>query len=177
MPPVDPTPEPHPGGELDAERILRSLADHEVEYVLVGGLAVQTHGHTRTTFDVDVIPRPAPDNLERLAEALRSMGATVLNPGSEDLEIHAAMLPRAMLWQFQTRHGQLDVLHEAPGAPPYEQLRSRALEVRLGELEVAVAGRDDLISMKRARGRPADLDDLAVLTQPDEGDGDDGAPG
>lgn len=165
-----------PTGELDAERILRSLADHGVDYVLVGGLAVQTHGHTRTTFDVDIIPSPDPENLTRLATALREMGATALNPGPEGLEIEAAMLPRAMLWQFRTRHGQLDLLHDAPGAAPYEQLKSRALLVSLGGLEVAVAGRDDLISMKRARGRPVDLDDLAVLTQLPAG-GDDGAPG
>jgi len=42
----------------------------------------------------------------------------------------------------------------------------RALEVRLGDLALAVAGRDDLISMKRASARPVDLDDLAALTEP-----------
>lgn len=157
-----------PADALDAERILRTLAGHGVDYVLVGGLAVQTHGHTRTTFDVDVLPRPEPGNLARLATALEEMEAEVLNPGSEDVEISAAMLPRATLWQFATRHGLLDVVHDAPGAPPYGELRSRALEVKLGDVEVAVAGRDDLISMKRARGRPEDLDDLAVLTEPDD---------
>lgn len=160
-----------PAGEgadaLDAERILRTLAEHEVDYVLVGGLAVQTHGHVRTTFDVDILPRPEPNNLAKLAGALREMDATILNPGAEGLEIDARMLPRAMLWQFATRFGQLDVLHDAPGAPRYEELRCRALEVTLGDLEIAVAGRDDLISMKRARGRPIDLDDLAVLTELD----------
>lgn len=153
---------------LDAERILRTLAQHGVEYVLVGGLAVQTHGGVRTTVDVDILPSPEPGNLARLAAALRALSARVLNPGGEALAIDAAMSPRATLWQFATRHGAVDVLHDAPGAPPYDQLRERALTVRLDDFDVAVAGRDDLIGMKRAAGRPADLEDIAVLTEPDE---------
>jgi hypothetical protein len=150
---------------LDAERILATLADCRVDYVIVGGLAAQTHGHVRTTVDIDVFPRPDPSNLARLAEALDALDARVLNPGSEDVKIDAAMLPRATLWQFATRHGAIDVLHDAPGAPPYDELRSRALEIRLGELKLAVAGRDDLIGMKRASARPVDLEDLAALTE------------
>jgi hypothetical protein len=150
---------------LDAERILRTLVEYSVDYVIVGGLAVQTHGHVRTTVDVDLFPRPDRPNLAQLADALNALGARVLNSGSEGEGIDATMLPRATLWQFATRHGAIDVLHEAPGAPPYDELRGRALEVRLGDLTIAVAGRDDLISMKRASGRPVDLDDLAALTE------------
>jgi hypothetical protein len=154
---------------LDAERILAALANHDVDYVIVGGLAVQTHGHVRTTADIDVFPRPDRANLERLADALNSLGAEILNPGSELMKIDATMLPLAALWQFATRHGAIDVLHDAPGAPQYDSLRSRALEVRLGDLTLAVAGLDDLISMKRASARPVDLDDLAALTDPGGG--------
>lgn len=119
---------------LDAQRILEELARHGVDFVLVGGLAAQTHGNTRMTNDVDVIPGPNPENLSRLAEALRTMP-----PG-------------------------IDVLHEAPGAAPYADLRERALVISLGDLQVPVAGRDDLIRMKLARGRTTDLADVAALT-------------
>ena len=156
-----------PDAPLDAERIFRALAERHVDYVLVGGLAVQTHGHMRTTFDVDVLPRPEPSNLVRLAAALNALNARVLNRGSEDLRIDAAMFPRATLWQFATRHGAIDVLHSAPGAPSYDELRRRALELSLDGVPVAVAGLDDLISMKRASGRPSDLEDLAALTDPE----------
>jgi hypothetical protein len=154
---------------LDAERILAALASRGVDYVIVGGLAVQTHGHVRTTVDIDVVPRRDRANMERLADALNSLGAEVLNPGSELMKIDAATLPLAALWQFATRHGAIDVLHDAPGAPSYEDLRGRALEVQLGDLTLAVAGLDDLISMKRASARPVDLEDIAALT--DTGDG------
>jgi hypothetical protein len=155
---------------LDAESILQTLAEHAVDYVIVGGLAVQTHGHVRTTIDIDLYPRPEPSNLARLADALNALEARVLNPGSEGMEIDAKALPRATLWQFSTRHGAIDVLHDAPGAPPYDELRRRALVVTLGDLTLAVAGLDDLISMKRASAREVDLEDLAALTDLDQAD-------
>jgi len=157
-------PPEHRAEPLDAQRILEELAEHEVEFVLVGGIAAQTHGNTRMTNDVDVVPAPDRRNLERLAEALRALEARVLNPGHEDLEIDAAMLPRATIWQLATPHGDIDVLHDAPGAGPYAQLRERALVIALGDLKIPVAGRDDLIRMKLARGRPVDRADVAALT-------------
>ena len=160
--PAERDPEP-----LDAQRILDELARHEVDFVLVGGLAVQTHGGARMTNDVDVIPAPDPENLSRLAEALRALEARVLNPGNEDLEIDAAMLPRATIWQLATPHGDIDVLHEAPGAAPYPELRERALVIALGDTRIPVAGRDDLIRMKLARDRPTDRADIAALTEPE----------
>ena len=156
----------HSPAELDPQRILEELAAHEVDFVLVGDLAAQTHGSPRMTNDVDVIPRPEPGNLARLAAALRSLEAHVLNPGQEGAEIEATMLPRATIWQFATRHGDVDVLHETPGAAPYDQLRERALVVSVGKVRLPVAGRDDLIRMKLARGRAVDKADVAALTDP-----------
>lgn len=158
---------PEVDAPLDAERILRVLAEHDVEYVLIGGLAVQTHGHVRTTNDADLIPAPQPANLHRLATALRALDAKVLNAGQDDVEIDVKMLPMATIWQFATRDGGVDVLPEVPGGRPYEELSARALRVKLGDLEIAVADLDDLIQMKLARGRPVDLADVAALT--DEG--------
>jgi hypothetical protein len=62
------------------------------------------------------------------------------------------------------------LLHDAPGAAPYDALRTPALQIKLGEITIAVAGRDDLISMKRASARKVDLEDLAALTEPLSGD-------
>ena len=161
---------PVPDTPLDAERILRALAENGVDYVLIGGLAVQTHGHVRTTNDADLIPAPDPANLERLAATLRSLDARVLNPGQEDAEIDAKMLPKATIWQFVTRDGGIDVMHEVPGDRSYSDLSRRALHVCLGDIDVPVVDLDALIQMKLARGRPVDLADVAALTD-DEPDG------
>jgi hypothetical protein len=154
-------------GTLDPEHIFATLDAHRVEYVVIGGLAVQVHGHTRMTNDVDVIPAPTPQNLERLAAALAELDARILNPDGEHLKIDAQMLPRAALWQFSTPHGDVDVLHDAPGAAPFAQLRERALVIGVGGRPTPIASRDDLIRMKRARGRPVDLADIAALTEPE----------
>jgi hypothetical protein len=151
---------------LDAERILGVLAEHGVDYVLIGGLAVQTHGHVRTTNDADLIPAPDPANLKRLASALRALDARVLNAGEENTAVDAKMLPRATIWQFVTRDGGIDVMHEVHGGCPYIELSDRALHVRLGDVDVPVVDLDDLIRMKLARGRPVDLADVAALTDP-----------
>jgi hypothetical protein len=158
-----------PDAPLDAERILRTLAEHGVDYVLIGGLAVQTHGHVRTTNDADLIPAPDPANLKRLATALRSLDARVLNPGEEDTAVEAKMLRRATIWQFATPDGGVDVMHEVPGGRPYAELSERALRVRLGDVDIPVVGLDDLIQIKLARGRPTDLADVAALTDPEVG--------
>jgi hypothetical protein len=155
---------------LDAERIFAALDAREVEYVVIGGIAVQVHGHVRMTNDIDLIPSPTPQNLARLAGALNDLDARVLNAESGHLVIDAQMLPRATLWQLTTRHGDIDVLHEAPGAPSFLHLRQRALVISLGDVRIPIAGRDDLIQMKRARGRAVDLTDVAALTEPEHRD-------
>jgi hypothetical protein len=155
---------------LDAEEIFRVLAEHEVDYVLIGGLAVQTHGHLRSTADADIIPAPDRLNLERLTDALAELDAVILNPIDTDDELSADLLPRATLWQFATTHGGLDVAHDVPGGAPYADLAGRALVVHLGDIAIRVVSLDDLIRMKLASGRPVDLDDVAALTDETAGE-------
>lgn len=150
---------------LDPEQIFAVLDAHHVEYVVIGGIAVQAHGHVRMTNDVDVVPSPTPANLARLAAALIELEARVLNPGGEHLAIDASMFPRAALWQFATRHGDIDVMHEPPGSAPFPTLRERALVIALGVHAIPIASQDDLIAMKRASARPVDLADIAALTE------------
>lgn len=110
----------------DPERIFTVLEAHDVDYVVVGGLAVQVHGHVRTTNDLDLIPSPTRQNLARLADALGELDARVLNPGSEGIAIDAKMRPRATMWQFETSAGDIDVLRDAPGAASFADLRALA---------------------------------------------------
>lgn len=138
-----------------------------VDYTIIGGVAVQVHGHGRTTLDLDVIPSPEPDNLARLAAALVSLDARPLGtpgggpPSQEQLAVAAIVPPLA------TRHGTLHIHNEVPGAPPYATLNRRALKLELDGRRLAFASLDDLIAMKRATARPQDLEDLAALTGDD----------
>ena len=63
--------------ELDIQKILQELVKGEVEFLIIGGVAVGYHGHIRATKDVDVVPAPDSDNLKRLAGVLRELDAQV----------------------------------------------------------------------------------------------------
>jgi hypothetical protein len=135
--------------------------------VVIGGLAVIAHGHTRNTRDVDLIAAPDRANLERLAAALRDLRASLSGVDAHLLEIDVydpETLASGANFTLETDAGGLDVFSDVPGAAPYEELRKRALVIELGGVSIRVAGRDDLIRMKQASGRPQDLDDIAALT-------------
>jgi hypothetical protein len=156
---------------FDPREILRSLTEHRVEFTVVGGLAVQVHGYMRSTRDLDVVPAPDMLNLSRLGEALADMEARLLRSGRPPNITDPQLLKRAALVPLMTRYGRLDLLHPelAPGAPgSYDKLRANALVVRFRDSEIAVAGLDDLIRMKRAAGRDQDIADIGALTRSDE---------
>ena len=156
---------------FDPREILRVLREHGVEFTVVGGIAVQAHGHGRATRDLDVIPRPDVTNLSRVGEALAELDAGLwLARGPVDVT-DPHLLKRAQRVPLITRYGRLDLLHieSTSGAPrTYAELRESALELEVGGVVVVVAGLDDLIRMKRAAGRDQDLADIAALTRTDE---------
>lgn len=153
-----------PSAALDLDELLATLHRHGVDYTIIGGLAVQAHGHRRTTKDLDVIPAPDHENLDRLHAALVELRARPRDiPGAATPTVEQ-LTTAAIVPPLTTQHGELHVLREVPGAPAYDDLRSRALVVELNGIPLAITGLDDLISMKRASGRPADLADIAVLT-------------
>lgn len=155
-----------PDRVFEADEILVTLAEYGVDFVVVGGIAVQTHGYIRGTHDVDVIARPTALNFSRLSEVFADLRAELRTPGTLKLT-DPNQLVRAPLIPVITRAGPLDVIHIdhiAGGPGGYEQLRESALIVDFRGHDVAVAGLRDLIRMKRAAGRDQDLMDIEALT-------------
>jgi len=147
--------------------ILAALERHGVRYVLIGGLAANAHGVRRTTRDVDVIVERSDDNLERLAAAARELdvASPVIDSRMQELDpLDPADLARASNVSLDTRDGELDVMNDAKGAPPFDRLSARAVVVVVLGVRVPVAGLDDLIALKHAAGRDVDLRDIADLT-------------
>ena len=156
---------------FDPEQILRVLAEHHVDYVVVGGIAVQTYGYIRATQDLDIVPDPGLANLSRLGEALAALGAR-LHRAARSVDItDPHILKTAGLVPLLTIHGRLDLLNieSTAGTPArYRELRERALEVQLGDATVPVVALDDLIKMKRAAARDVDRADIRALTRSDD---------
>ena len=156
-----------PDRVFEPEEILRVLSEHAVDFVVIGGVAVQAHGYIRSTRDLDVIARPTMLNLTRLSEALTELGAEPRGrTHAKVTDPH--LLRRAPHVPVMTRVGPLDVLNieHVEGAPrSYDALRDRALRIELKGMQVAVAGLSDLVRMKRAAGREHDLADIEALTR------------
>lgn len=115
------------------------------------------------TPDLDV------ENLERLGEVLAELEAQPLYEKSEGAEIAPADPERLALAvivpPLMTRHGQVHVLKEPKGGRAFDELRESALVADLNGVDVAIVSLDDLIRMKRAAGRPGDIEDVAALSE------------
>jgi hypothetical protein len=154
---------------LDLDRVVATLARHEVRYVLIGGLAAAAHGSTLPTEDVDVVPSRDRANLDRLAAALRELGARIRTEHeAEGLEFPCngaflAAMP-AML-NLTTDAGDVDlVLQPAGFAEGHDALAPHAVALDLGDgVVVLVASLADIITSKRAAGRPKDTAALPYL--------------
>jgi predicted nucleotidyltransferase len=160
-----------PDRVLRPSAILRALAEGKVEFVVVGGIAVQAHGYIRATADLDVVPRPTLLNLSRLGETLVELQAAPRRTTATINVTDPQLLKRVPMVPLITRYGRLDLLNieHLAGAPAsYDDLDSRALAVTLDGIEIRVAGLDDLLRMKRAAGREQDRLDIAALTRTDD---------
>jgi hypothetical protein len=157
-------------GRFDARELFRALARHGVEYVTIGGIAIQAYGGRRLTQDLDVAIAASSDNLGRVAGALLDLDARILGPdGRRSRSVPTApLLASSDFWHLITAHGPLDLLTVPAHLGSFADMRSRAHEVPLGDLSVPIAHRDDLLKMKRAAGRPQDLADVRLLESLDD---------
>jgi len=150
--------------EFDPSPLLELLTRHEVDFVVIGGLAAAVRGSARATFDIDVAYARNDDNLERLAEALREADAKLRGaPRDVPLLLGAETLKRGSNFTFATRFGSLDILGDPAGAPSYRELRTAATPVEIRGFTIFVSSIDHMIAMKEASGRPHDKTTAAEL--------------
>jgi hypothetical protein len=140
----------------DFVEMLSVLNAEGVEYLVVGAHALAAHGHPRATGDLDVWVRPSAGNAARVWKALARFGAPLRELRPADLEAPG------LVFQIGVVPCRVDVLTSVDGVE-FAAAWPRRLRAQLGEVEVAVLGRDDLIANKRAVGRPQDLADVAAL--------------
>jgi hypothetical protein len=151
------------GGAFDPLRALRTLDLHGVRFVLIGGLGARLHGSPSVTNDLDICYERSPENLERLADALSAMSATLRGAPDVPFRLDAKSLAAGDHFTFVTTAGNLDILGTPAGVGGFDDLARNAQRMELDGLTVAVASIDDLIRMKLAAGRPKDLIEVEVL--------------
>jgi len=140
----------------DFRDLLAELDRAAVDFVLVGGWAVAFHGRPRATKDIDFVLRGTPENLARAAQALGAFGAP---PSLCDAVRTMAADDVVYLGQPPFR---VDFLRSISGVPA-EELFARSIPAELDDVRLRVASIDDLITNKRAVGRPQDLLDVTFL--------------
>ena len=135
--------------------VFASFQEHDVKYVVIGGIAAVLHGVPRATFDLDILIEATPDNAQRLLDALldAQMGTASLT-SAEELLAHEITI-------FQDRV-RLDVQTSTPGLRFEDAWRNRETMEYEGQAFYVVS-RDDLIASKRAAGREVDLEDVRLL--------------
>jgi hypothetical protein len=148
------------------ERIVRALETREVRYVVIGGLAGILHGAPVNTNDADICPDPDPDNLERLAAALRDMDARIRTHAEPDgvaFAVDRHFLGRMAMVNLLTKFGDFDISFKPAATEGYADLVGHAVEFDVNGVRVKVASLDDVIRSKETANRAKDQRALPIL--------------
>lgn len=140
----------------DFSALLRTFVAHNVEFLVVGAHALALHGAARFSEDLDLWVRPTSENAARVFGALVEFGAPMLDVTEADFARDD------VVYQIGVAPIRIDVLTSITGLG-FERAWPNRIRVRLGDTEVAIIGRDDLIANKRATGRAKDIADVEAL--------------
>lgn len=150
-------------------KLIEVLKRANVDFVVIGGVAMGLHGSALITYDTDVMYARDRENVERLATALADLQVRLRGvPADVPFCPDTRTLQAGMNFTFSSDSGDLDILGEVDGIPSYESVRTRARIMRIGGQDMHVASVQDLIAMKQAAGRTKDLralDDLAAILE------------
>ncbi|HWP59338.1 MAG TPA: hypothetical protein VNL14_15700 [Candidatus Acidoferrales bacterium] len=153
---------------FDPEKLIKTLARHRIRFVLIGALAARLQGFPRVTADADITPARDPDNLKRLAAALRELNARVFTeavPEGLAFDCSAQALSRAEMWNLVTAAGRLDIAFTPSGTTGYEDLIQRAVRFEVYGTELVAASLEDIIRSKEAADRPQDRQDVLIMRE------------
>lgn len=144
--------------------LLGLLVERQVRFVLVGGLAVGAWGHVRGTKDLDIVPDPDPENIDRLEMVLTELDGRVI---VQDRQLAppaiGTFLRAGDKTLVRTPLGDVDVLQGLPQIPRYAELVEAAVETDLDGVPVTVCSLEHLLAMKRAADRHLDRSDIEAL--------------
>jgi hypothetical protein len=153
------------------EAIVTALNAAGVEYLIVGGLAVNAHGFVRLTRDVDIVLRLNPENASKGLHALLAIGYRMSIPEEPAAFADAATRERwreekqmivLKLWSDEHRRTPIDIFVYEPFSFEEELARCVLLEISPG-VKAPVVALATLLQMKRGVARPQDLIDVHEL--------------
>ncbi len=151
--------------ELKFDEALAILVEHEVEFIIVGGIAAILQGSPLTTLDLDILYQATDENHVRLASALVRLEATYLDPAGRRIEPDLERLSSMRIHLLETRCGRLDLLKTVGDGLSFEALVDHCHMLDVDEIRVRVLGLGKIIETKEQADRPKDQYQLPFLRQ------------
>lgn len=146
------------------DKILPLLVREGIEFVLIGGVAGIIHGSARLTYDVDIVYARTAANIKRLADTLRTVAPYLRGaPAGLPFVWDERTIRNGLNFTLTTGLGDLDLLGEVIGGGQYADLLSHSFAVEAFGVKFQCVDLPTLIKLKRAAGRPKDLEALAEL--------------
>lgn len=139
---------------MDTEGLLKSLKDHKVRFVIIGATAFPVHGYSRATLDIDIFIKPERSNAEKTFSALNDFGYDV-----SDVTVNELLTKKILIRQYLV---ETDI-HPYVKGVSFDEVWKNKVKAKFGDTFAWFASLDDLIKMKKAAGRPKDLEDLKYL--------------
>jgi hypothetical protein len=143
--------------------LLKALIFHEVDFILVGGVAAVLHGAPVSTFDLDIVPRKTDENLERLLAALQAIGAWYNDPAGRRIVPDAEKVRTLRVQRLLTDAGPLDVMASIGQGLTYEDLIGKTQVYDVDNLSVRVLDLATIILSKEQANRDKDRATLPIL--------------
>ena len=139
---------------MDTEGLLKLLKEHRVDFVIIGATAFPVYGYVRVTLDIDIFIKPTETNADRAWQSLKKFGYDVSDIKKDDL-----LKKKLLIRQYVV---ETDI-HPFVKGISFEQVWKNKVKAKFGDTFVYFASLGDLIKMKRAAGRPKDIEDLKYL--------------
>jgi hypothetical protein len=137
---------------------IQSLADQDVDFVIVGGVAIRIHSSAYVTLDLDFCYARTKENFKKIVSALSPFNPRPRNfPKNLPYFFDERTLQNATNFTFETTIGDIDLLGEVAGVGVYAEVEKASVIFDLYERKVRVLSIDALIAAKRAAGRTKDL--------------------
>lgn len=151
--------------EARFDEALAVLTRHEVEFIVVGGIAAILQGSPLTTEDVDVVYGITEANLLRLTTALVELDASYADPAGTRIRPDMERLTSMRVHLLNTRYGRVDLMRTVGNDLAYDQLIERTREIEVGEATIHVLDLEAVIETKEQADRPKDRYQLPFLKQ------------
>jgi predicted nucleotidyltransferase len=156
--------------DLDFQTIFKEMNKLGIDYLVIGGLAVNFHGVPRMTYDIDLMVLLEPENILKLATKLTQWGYKPKIPiDPRDLAdetkrnswVHEKGMKALNFYSETLPIGEIDIIIDTP--IPYKELKNRAIRVELQDEKIPTISIHDLIELKLRAGRKQDLADVEYL--------------